>query len=91
MGWHVYNLPELRNLLNNFIMEDLSVIYEDVDIRVWADNVREMKIRELRETIEDHVKYKEKADEYGDPERYKEIVDNEIKQLEEKLIILERK
>jgi hypothetical protein len=32
-------------------MEDLSLIYEDVDIKIWADEIRHIKIRELRAII----------------------------------------
>ena len=32
-------------------MEELSPIYDNVSIRDWADNIRQMKIRELEEYI----------------------------------------
>jgi hypothetical protein len=33
-------------------MEELSLILEDVDNSIWADNIRHIKIRELQELIE---------------------------------------
>lgn len=32
-------------------MEDISPIYEDVDIRAWAQDIRLMKIHELEDKI----------------------------------------
>ena len=37
--------------------EDISQVYEDVDIRSWAQQIRNNKIRELADAIE--VKQKE--------------------------------
>lgn len=34
-------------------MEELSLIYEDVDNSIWADDIRHIKIRELEELIEE--------------------------------------
>lgn len=38
-------------------MEELSPIYDNVSIRDWADNIRQMKIRELEEYIKTVKKY----------------------------------
>lgn len=73
-------------------MEEISTIYENVDIREWADNIRKMKIRELNVMIKDHKKYFEDANEYGDYEgSYRSIVQGQIDKLEEKVKILKRK
>ena len=34
-------------------MEELSLILEDVDNSIWADDIRHIKIRELNELIEE--------------------------------------
>ena len=34
-------------------MDNLSEIYEDVDIKIWADDIRYIKIRELEELIKE--------------------------------------
>jgi hypothetical protein len=41
-------------------MEELSPIYDDVCIRTWADNIRQMKIKELEDIISkkaQHIMY----------------------------------
>ena len=72
-------------------MEDISPIYEDVDIRVWAQDIHLSKTRELEELINDHIKYMDDSDQYFYPERYLYIVREEIYKLQRKLDVLKRK
>jgi hypothetical protein len=73
-------------------MENVSPLYEDVSICDWADQIRQMKIDELRENINMYKNMSEtEAEKYGNPERYKKIIGDEINFLESKIKILEKK
>ena len=68
------------------MIENVSPIYEYVSIRDWADQIRKMKINELKESINIYEKILEQeAKNYADPERYKKIVISEIDKIKEKL------
>jgi hypothetical protein len=72
-------------------MEEISEIYEDVDIRAWAQDIRLIKIYELEELVEEHKRYIDLADEYFYPDRYTNIVMKEIEKLKEKINVLKTK
>jgi predicted nuclease with TOPRIM domain len=68
------------------MIEDISQVYEYVDIRAWAEQIREMKINELKESVSIYEEIIEKeAEKYADSERYKKIVNHEIDILKQKL------
>lgn len=69
-------------------MEEISEIYEDVDIRAWAQDIRLFKVRELKEMIENYKGFIKNADDYFQPERYINIARNEIDKLQNKIDIL---
>jgi hypothetical protein len=73
-------------------MENISPIYENVSIESWAQNIRQIKINELRQDVIIHEKIMMiNANQYDDPERYKKIIQGEIDLLKEKIHILETK
>jgi hypothetical protein len=73
-------------------MEDTSPIYEQVDIRKWAQDIREMKICELQKTITEYKEIlKSEATNYSTPERYISIIQGEIDNLKARIEILKRK
>ena len=73
-------------------MEEISPIYEDVDIREWADQIRINKICELYDMIEEYKKMIETdAKKHYSPTHYKYAVRRQIKDLQNKINILKRK
>jgi hypothetical protein len=72
-------------------MEEISPIYENVDISIWAQEIRLTKIYELEELIEEHKRYVEQANDYFYPKPYIDIVMKEIEKLKEKINILKTK
>jgi hypothetical protein len=69
-------------------MEEISPIYEQVDIRGWADRIREEKIRELENLISENKSLLRAMDEYFYPEYHKDYVRTKFVRLKEKLNIL---
>ena len=69
-------------------MEEISPIYEDVDIPTWAQEIRLTKIYELEESIEEYKQYLTCANQYFYPECYIDIVMYEIEILQKKINIL---
>lgn len=71
-------------------MEDISPIYEDVDICAWAQDIRLAKTRELEISLDAAKKALQSMIEFYYPERFKVPVIEDINRLQEKLNILKR-
>lgn len=71
--------------------EDLSSIYEDVDIRAWAQDIRLMKTIELQETINESRESLKGMIEFCYPMRFKTTLIEQINYLQSKLDILKTK
>ena len=72
-------------------MEDISPIYEDVDIRAWAQDIRLVKTIELEEIINGIRKRLKAMIEFRYPMRFKVPLIEEINHLQSKLEILKTK
>jgi hypothetical protein len=71
-------------------MEDMSPIYEDVDIRAWAQDIRLVKTRELENLLNEFKEILKDMNEFFYPTGYKTYCADKIQYLQEKLDILKR-
>jgi|APFre7841882654_1041346.scaffolds.fasta_scaffold630106_1 hypothetical protein len=74
--------------------EDISEVYDDVQIREWAKNIRQIKINELQTKIRQHEdSWKNFIRQVGESLRYETEPEyqNIINKLKDKINILETK